>query len=59
MGISLFFQFSFVWYCFINHKHEALWSLKIYKLYIVCTLFFSNSLHLIVGSKLILTQSEL
>ncbi len=26
-----YFQFSFVWWCFMNHKHEALWSLKNYK----------------------------
>jgi hypothetical protein len=40
----------------MNHKHEALWPLKNYKLYILCTLILSNPPHLIVGSKLILTQ---
>jgi hypothetical protein len=58
MGIALFFQFSFVWQCFMNHKHEALWLLKNYKLYILCTLILSNPPHLTVGSKLILTQNE-
>jgi hypothetical protein len=58
MGITLFFQFSFVWYCFMNHKHEALWPLKNYKLYTLCTLILFNPLHLTVGSKLILTQNE-
>jgi len=43
----------------MNHKHEALWPLKNYKLYIVCTLILSNLFHLIVGSRLILTQNEL
>jgi hypothetical protein len=43
----------------MNHKHEALWSLKICMLYIVYTLVLSNPFHLIVESKLILTQSEL
>jgi hypothetical protein len=59
MGIALLFLFCFVWQCFMNHKHEALWSLKNYKLYIVCTLILSNPLHLTIGSKLILTQSKL
>jgi hypothetical protein len=59
MGITLFFQFSFVWYCFMNHKHEALWPLKNCKLYTVCMLILCNSLHLTFGSRLIWTQSEL
>jgi hypothetical protein len=59
MGIGLLFQFSFVWYCFMNHKHEVLWVLKNCKLYTVCTLILSNFFHLIVGSRLILTRNEL
>jgi len=59
MGIALFFQFSFIWQYFMNRKHEALWPLKNYKLYILCTLILSNPLHLTVGSKLILIQNEL
>jgi hypothetical protein len=59
MNIALFFQFPFVWKCFMNHKHEALWPLKNCKLYILCTLILFNPPHLIVGSRLILTQSEL
>jgi hypothetical protein len=59
MEIALLFQFSFVWYCFMNHKHEALWPLKNYKLYTVCTLILSNFLHIIVGSRLISIQNEL
>jgi hypothetical protein len=59
MGITLFFQFSFVWYCFMNHKHEALWLLKNCKLYIICRLILSNFFHLTTASKLILIESEL
>jgi hypothetical protein len=59
MDVTLFFQFSFVWWCLMNHKHKALWSLKNYKLYTMCTLILSNPLHLTVGSKWILTQNEL
>jgi hypothetical protein len=40
----------------MNHKNEALWPSK--KLYILYTLILSNILHLIIGSKLLLTQSE-
>jgi hypothetical protein len=40
----------------MNHKHEALWWLRNYKLYILCTLILSNLPHLTIGSKLILTQ---
>jgi hypothetical protein len=43
----------------MNHKHEALWPLKKYELYIVCTLILSNPIQLTIGSRLILTQSEL
>jgi len=43
----------------MNHKHEALRSLKNCKLYILCTLILSDPPHLIVGSKLILIQNEL
>jgi hypothetical protein len=43
----------------MNHKHEALWPLKNFKLYILCILILFNSLHLTIGSRLILTQSEL
>jgi hypothetical protein len=53
MGIALFFSISFVWKCFMIHKHEVLWSLKNHKLYIVCTLILSNPLHLTIGSRLI------
>ncbi len=42
----------------MNHKHEALWMLKNCKLYTVCTLILSNSLHPTIGSRLILTQNE-
>jgi hypothetical protein len=42
----------------MNHKHEALWSLKNYKLYTLCTLILFNPLHVTVGSRLILTQSD-
>jgi hypothetical protein len=55
MGIALFFQFSFVWYCFMKHKHEALWSFKNYKLHTICTLILSNPPHLIIRSKFIVT----
>jgi len=43
----------------MNHKHEALWMLKNYKLYIMCTLIWYNHTHLTIGSKLILIQNEL
>ncbi len=33
-GIAFIFSIFFVWKCFMNHKHKALWSLKNYKLYI-------------------------
>jgi hypothetical protein len=59
MGIALFFQFPFVWYCFMDHKHEALWPLKNYKLNIMCTLILFNSPHRAIGSRLILTHSSL
>jgi hypothetical protein len=59
MESALFFQFSFGWQCFMNHKHEALWPLKNCKLYIICTLVLSNPFHLTIGSRLILIQSEL
>jgi len=35
----------------MNHKHEALWPFKNYKLYALSTLILSNLLHLIIGSK--------
>jgi len=41
----------------MNHKHEALWSLKNYKLYTICTIIFSNYFHLTIGSRLILIQN--
>jgi hypothetical protein len=43
----------------MNNKHEALWPSKNYKFYTLCTLVLSNPLHLIIGSRLILTQNEL
>jgi hypothetical protein len=43
----------------MNHKYEALWPSKKYKLYILCTLILFNALHLNIGLKLILTQNEL
>jgi hypothetical protein len=43
----------------MNHKHEAIWPLKNCKLYTLCTFILSNSPHLTIGSKLILTQNEL
>jgi hypothetical protein len=58
MAIALYFQFPYVWYCFMNHKHEALWLLKNGKLYILCTLILFNPPHLTVGSRLILTLNE-
>jgi hypothetical protein len=43
----------------MNHKHEALWPLKICTLCTLCTLIISNSLHLTIGSSLTLIQNEL
>jgi len=43
----------------MNHKHEALWLLKICMLYILCTLILSNYFHLTIGSSLNLIQIEL
>jgi hypothetical protein len=40
----------------MNHKHEALWLTKNYRLYMLCTLILFNLLHIIVGSKLILIK---
>jgi hypothetical protein len=59
IDIALFFQFFFVWKRFMTYKHEALWPLRHCKLYTLCTLILFNALHLIVESKLILTQNEL
>jgi hypothetical protein len=59
MGIALLFSISFCLLSFMDHKHEALWPLKNFKLYIMCTLILINSLHLTVGSRLILTQNEI
>jgi len=39
----------------MDHKHEALWPLKNYKLYTFSTLILSNPPHLTIGSKLVLT----
>jgi hypothetical protein len=50
--------FSILFSLAMFHDHEALWSLKNYKLYNLCTLILSNSLHLTIGSKVILTQIE-
>jgi hypothetical protein len=43
----------------MNHKHEALWSLKRCTLYVLCTLILFNFLHLTIGSNLTLIQNEL
>jgi len=43
----------------MNHKHEALWLLKKYMLYILCTLILYNPLHLTIGLSWILIQNEL
>jgi hypothetical protein len=37
----------------------GLMAVKNYKLYTLCTLILSNPFHLIIGSRLILMQSEL
>jgi hypothetical protein len=42
----------------MNHKHEALWLLKNYKLYTLYTLILSNPPHPAIGSKLIIAQNE-
>jgi len=42
----------------MNHKHDALWSLKKYTLCTSCTLILFNHFHLTVASNLILIQSE-
>jgi hypothetical protein len=42
----------------MNHKHEALWPQKNYKVYILYTLILSNPPHLSIGSKLIIAQME-
>jgi hypothetical protein len=59
MGIALFFQFFLFGICFMNHKHGALWLLRNYKLYTICTLILSNPLHIIIGSRLIFIQSKI
>jgi hypothetical protein len=43
----------------MNHKHEALWLMKKYKLNIVCTLILFNHFHLTIESILTLIQDEL
>jgi hypothetical protein len=43
---------------FYEPQTSALWPLKNYKLYTLCTLILSNPLHLTVGSKLIMNQNE-
>jgi len=43
----------------MNHKHEALRSLKICKLHTLCILILFDPPHLTIGSKLILIQNEL
>ncbi len=58
MGIEFFLKF-FCLVMFYEPQQEALWLLKNYKLYIVCTLILSNPLHLIIKARLILIQSEL
>jgi hypothetical protein len=58
MGIALYFQFFF---CLVMFHEPQTWGptiVKNYNLYIVCTLIWSNPLHLTIGSWLILIQSE-
>jgi hypothetical protein len=43
---------------FLVTKHETLWPLKNFKLYILCTLILFNPFHLIVGLRLIMIQNE-
>jgi hypothetical protein len=52
MGITLFFQFSFVWYVswITNMRPYGYWNIVSY---ILCTFILFNPLHLIVGSRLI------
>jgi hypothetical protein len=38
----------------MNHKYEALWPLKNYKLYTLCTLILSNPPRPTIGSRFIL-----
>jgi len=42
----------------MNHKHEALWSLNIFTLYILYTLILSNFRLLTIESNLTLFQNE-
>jgi len=42
----------------MNHKHVALLAQTNYKLYILCTLYVSNPLHLTIGSILVFPQNE-
>jgi hypothetical protein len=53
MGNCIIFS-NFLGVMFMNHKYEALWSLKNYKLYTLCTLILSNPSHLTIASRLIL-----
>ncbi len=41
-----YFYFLFFWWYFMNYKHNALWTLKKCKLYILCKLILFNLLHL-------------
>jgi len=59
VGTILFFSFFFGLVMCRNHKHEALWLLKICMLYILCTLILFNFLHSTIGSSLILIHNEL
>jgi hypothetical protein len=59
INIALSFQFSFVWKRFMTHKHEVVWPLRNCKIYTLYTMILFNPPHLIVKSKLILTQNEL
>jgi hypothetical protein len=54
-GHCIIFSISFCLVMFHESQHEALWPLKNYKLYIVCTLILFNPFHLTIGSRLILS----
>jgi hypothetical protein len=50
-----------IFFCLVMFHEPQTWGLMAienYKLYTICTIILSNPLHLIVGSKLIFTQSE-
>jgi hypothetical protein len=57
-GHYIFFHFSLVWQCVMNHKHEAPWPLKKCTLFILCTSILFNPFHPTIGSSLTLIQNE-